>query len=116
VQYWQRSPTYFGGAPGKSNVSGRIDRGPKIVTVADIRRKEELLTTIGEDDDDNHIDEYFSDSYEPFRNRPEDDVNKLSKVRYGSDKELNGKLKALASEYKPIFSMTLPREPAKRHP
>jgi hypothetical protein len=106
----------FGGVSDKSKVHGRIDRGPNIVTVADIRRKEELLTTLGENDDDDYIDEYFSDSYEPFRNRPEDDVNKLSKVKYGPYEGLNKKVKALVSEFKTIFSMTLPAQPAKLPP
>jgi hypothetical protein len=69
-----------------------------------------------EDDDDDYIDASLTDSYEPFQNRPEDDADKLSKIRYGESAALNTKLKALCSEFKKIFSMTLPAEPARLPP
>ena len=109
-------PVY--GEPNAENLdtNGRVSSRPEILTVADVRRKEELLTTLCEDDDDDYIDASLTDSYEPFQNRPEDDVDKLSKIRYGESAALITKLKALCSEFKKIFSMTLPAVPASLPP
>ena len=44
-----------------------MSKSPNILTTAEIRRKEELLTNLGEDDDDDYIDDDYIDFYEPFR-------------------------------------------------
>ena len=75
------------------DTSGRASKSPNILTTAEIRCKEELLTNLSEDDDDDYIDNEYIDSYEPFRSKPNDDIDKLSKVKYGDTLRLNEQLK-----------------------
>jgi hypothetical protein len=98
-----------------SDESKRIGIGGIILSAAEIRRKEELLTTYCDDDDNDFIPDELGDSYAPFQNKPEE-PDKLSKIIYGDNEHLNAKLKTLCAEYEDIFSMTLPKEPAKLPP
>ena len=65
--------------------TGRAGLGPVVLTAAEIRRKEELLTNLGEDDEDDFMEDLNIDSFETFKYK----------------------------SFKDIFSMKLPREPAK---
>ena len=62
------------------------------------------------------MEDYNIDSFEPFRYIPEADVGKLDKIVYGPFERLNKRLKVECARFEDVFSMTLPREPAKLPP
>ena len=105
-------------APGARGRSASTSSGGlQFCSAADIRRKDELLTNLGEDEYyEDYIDYNEGDSYQPFINDPKADIDKLSKVTYGEDESFNVKLKALVEELEDVFSMTLPSEPARLPP
>ena len=90
--------------------------GPVVLTAGEIRRKEELLTNLGEDDEDDFMEDLNIDSFEPFQYKPEADVGKLEKISYGPFTRLNKRLKVVCARFEDVFSMTLPREPANLPP
>ena len=94
---------------------GRSGPGVRFCSAADIRRKDELLTNLGEDEYyEDYIDE--GDSYAPFIKDLNADFEKLKRVRYGDNDHLNQELVKLVEEFEHMFSMTLAPEPAKLPP
>ena len=75
-----------------------------------------MKINLGEDDEDDFMEDLHIDSFEPFQYKPKADVGKLEKVIYGPCLHLNERLKAACARFEDIFSMTLPREPAKLPP
>ena len=64
---------------GKPKTLGRKGLGPVVLTAGEIRRKDELLTNLGDDDEDDVMEDLNIDSFEPFRYVPEADEGKLEK-------------------------------------
>ena len=89
---------------------------PVVLTASEIRRKDELLTNLGDDGKNDFTEDLNIDSFEPFQYKPEADVGKLEKIFYGLLPRLNERLKVVCARFEDVFSMTLPREPAKLPP
>ena len=116
--------SYFQGSDGDPwkeypNIDGRI--GAALVhiepSLGQVRRKEKLLSSITADDDDDEILPEV-DTFAPFTQRATGTQPLLEKVKLGDNPELNNRIKQLITKFEPqnIFSMTLPKEPARFQP
>ena len=56
---------------GKPKPRGRTGLGPVVLTAGEICRKDELLTNLGEDDEDDFMEDLNIDSFEPFQYKPD---------------------------------------------
>jgi hypothetical protein len=72
------------GKPNAENLdtNGRVSSRPEILTEAEARRKEVLLTTLCGGDNVDYPDVSLADSSVPFQKRPEDNANKILKTQY----------------------------------
>ena len=64
---------------GKPKTRGREGLSPVVLTAGEIRGKDELLTNLGEDDENDFMEDLNIDSFEPFRYLPETDIGNLDK-------------------------------------
>ena len=76
----------------------------------------QLVTNLGEDDKDDFMEDINIDSFEPFQYKSEAEVGKLEKISFGPFTRLNERLKVVCARFEDVFSMTLPREPARLPP
>ena len=104
-------------AEGNPNNGGRIVAPLERMTLhpGEVRRLDELISSVTADDDDDEKPPSV-DTFRPFTDIGTDEVDFLDKIEYGDIPSLNIRLRALCSEFKDIFSSSLPPDPAKLPP
>ena len=101
-------------AEGNPNNDGRIVAALKSMTLHpdEVRRLDELISSITTDDDNDEILPSV-DTFRPFTDIGTDEVNFLDIIEYGDNLSLYIRLRTLCSEFKDIFSTSLPPELSK---
>ena len=104
-------------AEGNPNNDGRIVAALERMTLhlGEVRRLDELISSVTADDADDEIPPSV-ETFRPFTDIGIDEVDFLDNIEYGDNHSLNIRLRALCSEFKDIFSSSLPPEPAKLPP
>ena len=101
---------------GNPNNDGRIVAALERMTLhPGVRRLDELINSVTADDDEDEIPTSVV-TFRPFTDIGTDKVDFLDKIEYGDNSSLNIRLRALCSEFKDIFSTSLPPKPAKLPP
>ena len=87
-----------------------------ILHPGEVRRLDELISSVTVDDDDDDEILPSVNIFRPFTDIGTIEVNFLDKIEYGDNPYLNNKLLALCSEFKDFFSTSLSPESAKLPP